>query len=148
MLLIYNNSMKKKLLSYVLVCLVSIPCVASADTFLLTVNGVKAGQGNLRIAVFDEAHREDFPDGEYLLGVVVAATEEGMTVEISNLESGEYAIAVIQDLNENGKLDKNFLGIPKEPYGFSGQWKSGSSSFDKALFNTDELGFATTITLK
>jgi len=121
MLLIYNNSMTKKLLSYVLVCLVSIPCVASAD---------------------------DFPDGEYLLGVVVAATEEGMTVEISNLESGEYAIAVIQDLNENGKLDKNFLGIPKEPYGFSGQWKSGSSSFDKALFNTGELGFATTITLK
>lgn len=137
-----------KILSCILGCLVSIPCVASADTLLLTVNGMKAGQGNLRIAVFDEAHRDGFPDGEYLLGVVVSATEEGMTVEISDLESGEYAIAVIQDLNENGKLDKNFLGIPKEPYGFSGKWKSGSSTFDKALFNTDELEFATTINLK
>ena len=144
----YIYLMTTKILTYVLVCLVSIPSVASADTLLLTVNGVKAGQGNLRIAVFDEAHREEFPDGEYMLGVVVPATEEGMMVEISNLESGEYAIAVIQDLNENEKLDKNFLGMPKEPYGFSGKWKSGSSSFDKALFNTDELGFATTITLK
>ncbi len=71
-----------------------------------------------------------------------------MTVEISIVESGEYAVAVIQDLNENEKLDKNFLGIPKEPYGFSGKWKRGGASFDKALFNTDEVGFAITITLK
>ncbi|MCP4766284.1 MAG: DUF2141 domain-containing protein [Gammaproteobacteria bacterium] len=70
---------------------------------------MNAGEGNLRIAVFDEAHREGFPDGE---------------------------------------LDKNILGIPKEPYGFSGKWKSGGSSFDKALFNTDEVGFAISITLK
>jgi uncharacterized protein (DUF2141 family) len=140
--------MTTKNLSYILICLAIIPCVAYADTLLVTVNGVKAGQGNLRIAVFDEAHRDEFPDGEYLLGVAVPATGEKMTVEIPNVESGKYAIAVIQDLNENEKLDKNFLGIPKEPYGFSGKWKSGGSSYDKALFNTDEFGFATTITLK
>ena len=140
--------MTTKILSYVFVCLAIIPYLAYADTLLVTVNGVKAGEGNLRIAVFDEAHRDEFPDGEYLLGVAVPATEEEMTVEISNVESGGYAIAVIQDLNENEKLDKNFLGIPKEPYGFSGKWKSGGSSYDEALFNTDEVGFATTITLK
>ena len=63
-------------------------------------------------------------------------------------KGGNYAVAIIQDLDENGELNKNFLGIPKEPYGFSGKWKSGGSSFDKALFNTDEVGFAITITLK
>ncbi len=140
--------MTTKILSYVFVCLAIIPCVAHADTLLVTVNGVKAGQGNLRIAVFDEAHRDEFPDGEYLSGVEVPATEEQMTIDISNVESCDYAIAIIQDLNENGKLDKNFLGIPKEPYGFSGKWKSGGSSYEKALFNTDEVGFAITITLK
>ena len=137
-----------KILRFVFVCLAIIPCVAYADTLLVTVNGVKADEGNLRIAVFDEAHRDEFPDGEYLLGVTVPATGEEMTVEISIVESGEYAIAVIQDLNENEKLDKNFLGIPKEPYGFSGKWKKGGSSYDKALFNTDDVGFAITISLK
>ena len=140
--------MTKIMLRCVFACLAIIPYVAYADTLLVTVNGVKAGEGNLRIAVFDEAHRDEFPDGEYLLGVAVPATEEEMTVEISVVESGEYAVAVIQDLNENEKLDKNFLGIPKEPYGFSGKWKKGGSSYDKALFNTDEVGFAITISLK
>ena len=140
--------MTKIILRYVFACIAFIPYVAYADTLLVTVNGVKAGEGNLRIAVFDEAHRDEFPDGEYLSGVEVPATEEQMTVEISAVESGEYAIAVIQDLNENEKLDKNFLGIPKEPYGFSGKWKKGGSSYDKALFNTDDVGFAITISLK
>ena len=139
--------MTTKILRFVFVCLAIIPCVAYADTLLVTVNGVKAGEGNLRIAVFDEAHRDEFPDGEYLLGVAVPATGEEMTVEIFIVESGEYAIAVIQDLNENEKLDKNFLGIPKEPYGFSGKWKKGGSSYDKALFNTDDVEFAITISL-
>ena len=35
------------------------------------------------------------------------------------LPQGTYGIAVFQDLNENGTLDKNFIGIPNEPYCFS-----------------------------
>ena len=66
--------MTKKLLSGVFFgCAVS-PCVALADALAVTVKGMKAGQGNLRIAVFDEAHRDGFPDGKYLHGVEVPAT--------------------------------------------------------------------------
>jgi len=140
--------MTTKILSYVFVCLAFIPCISYADTLLVTVNGVKPGEGNLRVAVFDEAHRDEFPDGEHLFGVEVPATGEQMTIEIFDLDQGEYAVAIIQDLNENGELDKNFLGIPKEPYGFSGKWKSGGASYDKALFNTDEVGFSISIKLK
>jgi len=32
---------------------------------------------------------------------------------------GQYAIKVFHDENANGELDINFLGIPKESYGFS-----------------------------
>jgi len=32
---------------------------------------------------------------------------------------GRYGIAVIHDENENQKLDRNFLGIPKEGFGFA-----------------------------
>jgi uncharacterized protein (DUF2141 family) len=140
--------MKKNFLSCVFVCLALIPWVAFADTFHLTVKGMKAGRGSLRIAFFDEAHRGEFPDGEYLLGVAVPAMDEEMTVEIPNIEPGEYAIVVFQDFNEAEILNKNFLGIPKEPYGFSGNWKSGGSSFDDALFNAEEIGFSATITMK
>ena len=30
-----------------------------------------------------------------------------------------YSFSFYHDVNSNKKLDKNFIGIPKEPYGFS-----------------------------
>jgi len=143
-----KDSMKRRLRTHLIACLMVIPASAFADTLLVTVNGIKAGQGNLRVAVFDEAHRDEFPEGKYLHSAEVPAIEEQMTVEIPDVEPGEYAIAVIQDLNENQKLDKNKLKIPKEPYGFSGDWKRGGSTYDKASFNTEDVELAVTIKLK
>ena len=36
-----------------------------------------------------------------------------------DIPCGEYAIKLYHDANMNEDLDKNFLGIPKEQYGFS-----------------------------
>jgi uncharacterized protein (DUF2141 family) len=35
------------------------------------------------------------------------------------LPPGEYAVSTYHDENANNKLDRNFFGKPKEPYGFS-----------------------------
>lgn len=42
-----------------------------------------------------------------------------VTFIFENIPAGIYAIAAHHDANENNKVDKNFLGIPKEGYGFS-----------------------------
>lgn len=42
-----------------------------------------------------------------------------MTIKV-RLPPGTYAISVYEDLNGNHKLDHNFLGIPREPVGVSG----------------------------
>ena len=118
------------------------------DTLRVTVAGLKAGKGNIRVAVFDEAHREEFSEGKYLYGAEVPASAEQVTVAIANVPPGRYAIAVFQDLNKNKKLDRNFVTKPKEPYGFSGAWKSGGASYEEALFDTEKVGFAITIKLK
>ncbi len=36
-----------------------------------------------------------------------------------NLPVGEYSLTVFQDTNDNNKIDKNFIGLPTEPYGIS-----------------------------
>ena len=52
-------------------------------------------------------------------------TETGsLEVNFPNLKFGTYAIAIFHDLNSNGELDKNVLGIPAEPYAFSNKPKS------------------------
>ena len=49
-----------------------------------------------------------------------AAAEKGTTqVTLTNLPDGKYALAVFHDKNSNNELDTNFIGIPKEPIGFS-----------------------------
>jgi uncharacterized protein (DUF2141 family) len=47
------------------------------------------------------------PDGQHQVQVQVP------------LPAGEWAIALSQDTNNNGKMDRNMLGIPNEPYAFS-----------------------------
>lgn len=121
---------------------------AGVDTLRVTVKGLKAGEGNIRVAVFDDDHREEFPEGQYLYSAEVPASAEQVTVAIANVPPGKYAIAVIQDLNGNKKLDRNIFTKPKEPYGFSGSWKSGGASYEEALIDTEKVGSAITIKLK
>lgn len=45
--------------------------------------------------------------------------ENGQATETFQLPAGKYAIAVLHDENGNRKLDRNFLGIPKEGFGFA-----------------------------
>ncbi len=46
-----------------------------------------------------------------------------LTAEITDLNYGEYAMAIYQDVNINGKIDKNFIGVPTEGYAFSNNYK-------------------------
>ena len=56
-----------------------------------------------------------------------------LSIEIPD---GEYAIAFFIDANGNKKLDKNFLGMPKEQFGFSNNAMGTLSapSFEQAKF--------------
>lgn len=67
---------------------------------------------------------------------VIAAIKGEASVEFEDLPFGEYAVSAIHDLDENGKLDKNFLGIPREGFGFmdGAMGTFGPPSFEKVKF--------------
>jgi len=46
-------------------------------------------------------------------------TKEGAVCEFAKLPHGTYAVAVHQDLNQNGEMDFTMLGLPDEPWGVS-----------------------------
>jgi uncharacterized protein (DUF2141 family) len=60
-------------------------------------------------------------------------------IEFKDLPYGEYAVALIHDENENGKMDYNAIGIPKEGYGFSNDAKGmlGPPDYKDAKFKLD-----------
>lgn len=61
------------------------------------------------------------------------------TLTFTGFNAGTYAVVVIHDENKNKKMDRNFLGIPKEGFGFSNNPKVGLSApaYEKATFTMD-----------
>ncbi|RKZ98266.1 MAG: DUF2141 domain-containing protein [Gammaproteobacteria bacterium] len=111
LMLIRNN------LFYLFLTLLSHPVFAADIT--VTVENIKNTDGAIHIALFTAT--DNFPDSSTRTeGMVMETEQDSVTGTFSNLPENDYAIAVFHDENGNGKLDKNFFGIPKEPYGFSG----------------------------
>lgn len=87
----------------------------------LEITNVKAAKGKIWIALTQTPGKMVDRKPEYYQVLDVTAVGKSQTV--FDLPTGRYAIAVYHDLNSNGKLDKNLLGIPKEPYGFSNDFR-------------------------
>ncbi len=51
-----------------------------------------------------------------------------VTAVMENLPPGDYGVVTIHDENKNRKLDRNFIGIPKEGFGFANNPHVGLSA--------------------
>lgn len=116
------------------------------ETHSVTVNfnGMKSNEGKLYVALYNS--KDNFLKQPYK-GEIVAIKDLKATAVFDNLPVGTYAISTFQDINENGKMDTNFFGIPKEPIGTSNDAKGfmGPPKFKKAKFSVNN---NTTIQIK
>jgi uncharacterized protein (DUF2141 family) len=75
---------------------------------------------------------------------------KGNSLQVAfSVEPGDYAIAVYHDENSNGQMDKRVFGIPKEPYGFSNNFRPVMSApkFNDCKFSVGDAGKAISIKL-
>lgn len=95
-------------------------------------------KGNLRVGVFK---KEGYPIASKIFdGKVIPVHAEKMHVLFPKIISGTYAIIVVQDQDKNGKLTKNALGVPIEPYGFSNNkfGTFGPPDFEEVSFKLED----------
>ena len=89
--------------------------------------------GTVVFVLFDTANT--FGDLRDPTKVVKQSLDGRQVFYIRDVPRGEYALMVYHDENENGRLDKNFIGIPTEPLGFSNRYKpKGPPSYKRAAF--------------
>ena len=112
--------------------------VAADDVNLRVIaTNVKSDQGKLYVWVYDK--KDDWLSDRYRTqkSVAVAGNRSGdkVTLELL-LPAGEYALSIFQDVNDDGKLERNFIGIPKEPAGLSNSLrpKFGPPKYKDAAF--------------
>ena len=122
-----------------LVVAVSFPAPLSAQArergaVALTITGILAVKGQIKIALFNSS--ETWLGDHPVYNATVEVDSKVVTWKISDIPYGDYGIALFHDENKNGKMDKNFLGIPQEPYGFSNNMRVtfGPPSWDKSKF--------------
>jgi uncharacterized protein (DUF2141 family) len=104
----------------------------SKNLIELSFTNQKSATGKIFLAIYDNEKSFGTPEKAVFLKTFPAKIP---FLESFELKSEEYAFAVFQDLNENGKLDKNWVGIPIEPYGFSNDpvIRFGPPSFNDCL---------------
>ena len=80
--------------------------------------GVESSEGSVQVAIYREA--SGFLKMDHVYRNAGSKATQGMTrVVFEDLPEGEYALAVFHDENGNDELDTNWIGVPKEPFGFS-----------------------------
>ncbi len=114
---------------------------ALADTLVVEVTNIKKA-GEIHVAVYDNAEAFEADRGEKggaAPGIVegtIVMVEPGTSTFEYELPAGQYAVGIFHDVNLNNKMDNNFLGLPKEQYGFSNNARAlfGPPSYEDAAF--------------
>ena len=123
---------------------------SNKETYSLTVkvHGSRNSKGVLQFALYNQDG--SIPDEHYtkyykiLTGEII---EGSSIVTFSNLPSGTYAVNILHDEDENGKIDKGLI-LPKEGIGFSNYKSIGLSNRPKFSRASFELNSDMTIGVK
>lgn len=125
-----------RFLTFIAFLIISLTGKAQSTGNVLTVefDGIKQAKGTkVYVALYNS---EDSFLKNPLKGVIVAVKNGKARAIIKDLKPGTYAVSSFYDKNDNGKMDTNFLGIPKEPTGLSNNAKArfGPPKYKDAKF--------------
>jgi uncharacterized protein (DUF2141 family) len=130
------KSVSRIVLAVVIMPLVSLG--AMADSLVkIEVSGLAEAKGSIYIAVYNSDDTWLGDDTVMASEVVIAeALSDGLVHAELQLPEGEYALSIFHDVNDNGEMDTNWIGLPKEPVALSNNArpKFGPPKYKDAVF--------------
>ncbi len=114
----------------------SIAVTQMIDAEMLTINvtNLTTTEGTVMVQIM-QGEAQFNGDEPSIASMMSRATDEEMTFS-TRLPAGEYAIRVMHDVNNNGEMDSNFVGMPTEPWAMSNNAKGnfGPPKWEEAKF--------------
>jgi len=110
--------LNKRIVFFILFAIIFRGNIFAVDTigFALEITGINVHQGQIYIKIY--SNESDYKNDIPYIAFILESASRNIVYSFDILE-GEYLIALYQDTNNNGKLDTNFLGFPREPAGLS-----------------------------
>jgi uncharacterized protein (DUF2141 family) len=121
-------------IGFMVLALLLLAEAALAATLTVTVSNCNSDQGCVSVGLYNFDTMQNFAeDSGYYQGKQSKIANGRAQVVFSDIPDGTYAVAAFHDLDCSGKVKKNFLGIPREMYGFSNNY-GRRPDFDSASF--------------
>jgi len=88
---------------------------------IFNIEKFDTNEGQVLVFLYDKNSQKDFPKSPKKAVCTKQTKIENLKAKVicNNVINGEYAAVVVHDSNGNGKMDHNFIGMPKEQFGFS-----------------------------
>ena len=128
----------------VLLLLIQIVCgiflfaeeTAEEKKLTVQVTNVTSEEGQIILAIYNSSENYD---KRIAFQEVKLKPEIDTVIFETNVPDGEYLVMLVHDINNNGKLDTSFIGMPKEPVGLSNYDGKGiPGKFKKHKFSVNE----------
>jgi uncharacterized protein (DUF2141 family) len=124
-------------------------------TLTVVIVELKSDDGDVKVNVFNSEEsflatpKEQKKMGGPFQKAIAPIEDNKAEVVFEDLPFGEYAIKLFHDENGNGKLDKNFVKMPKEDYAFSNNARGnmGLPKYEDAKFEFDQEEMTIEITI-
>ena len=128
----------------VLLLLIQIVCgiflfaeeTAEEKKLTIQITNVTSEEGQIILAIYNSSENYD---KRIAFQEVKLKPEIDTVIFETNVPDGEYLVMLVHDINNNGKLDTSFIGMPKEPVGLSNYDGKGiPGKFKKHKFSVKE----------
>lgn len=146
----YFSSMKTGF-SFLLsgLCILGSTAVQAQAKVQAVISNIENNKGVCRVCIFNNATSFNGEGGQPVQCVTAPVASRQSKAEFNNLQPGRYAIFVFHDANSNNRMDKNFVGVPKEGYGASRNKLpfAAAPNFNNNAFNISA-GTTTTVNIR
>jgi uncharacterized protein (DUF2141 family) len=117
----------------------------AAATLTLEIGGVAPSRGVVMIGLYDS--EAGWTSGSAVTGARAEVDGDHVTAVFADLPAGTYGVKMYHDINANGEMDTNLMGIPSEPFAFSNNARGrfGPPSWEAAVFELSADGTVHTI---
>lgn len=128
----------------VLLLLIQIVCglylfaeeTAEEKKLTVEITNVTSEEGQIILAIYNSSKNYD---KRISFQEVKLKPEIDTVIFETNVPDGQYLVMLVHDINNNGKLDTSFIGMPKEPVGLSNYDGKGiPGKFKKHKFSVNE----------
>ncbi len=121
----------------VLALFLAFPAWGDRSELRVQVLGIRDADGTVRGALWKTPDGFPLETDKSAAQVIMATEPDALTLVFEDVAPGRYSISLFHDRNDNGELDRNFLGIPREAVGVSNDaiGLTGPRSFEEATFD-------------